>query len=605
MDYYQKVVLTLVIDNSIFILKCEKAMWWKKAPFFRILPAFISGIALAWYRTPAPFLLYGLPILGVLLIVWYRISASYHSFMVTWFSGAGMQLIYLSLGSFLCNFRDPAQHKNWYGKIIQPGDTISLQLLQTPVEKTNSFQCRAALIAAWKNNRPRRVEGIVQIYFRKEEGLPVAGSLLVINKGIDPVRNRGNPGEPDLYTYCRLQGISGTVYLEQKNILLRKDEPVSRLNKLLEEGQYFFRSRLKKFIPGRKEYGLAEALLIGYRGDLDKDLSNAYANTGTVHIIAISGMHLALIYGLLMWLFKPVAEKGKLIWLKSILLLLTLWSFSFLCGAQPSILRATISISFILLARILHRRSSTLNALAGSAFLLLCYDPYYLLDPGFQLSFAALTSILIFNQPIRNLFETKNKLIGYVYDLVAVTLAAQILTLPVSIYHFHQFPVYFLFSNLLAVPVSGIILFGEIMLIIASPFPFIGTLLGKGVTFLIQIMNGWIERTANLPGAGINVPVINGWQVLLLFLFILFTSQYLFSRQGRWIWGAVVCILFIASISVKRTLSLHEKHRLIVYDLQEGLQVEYQYAGKAWSLFPSVAVSNPILKRAHVYLQVK
>ena len=235
-----------------------------------------------------------------------------------------------------------------------------------------------------------------------------------------------------------------SVYLEQKNILLRKDEPVSRLNKLLEEGQYFFRSRLKKFIPGRKEYGLAEALLIGYRGDLDKDLSNAYANTGTVHIIAISGMHLALIYGLLMWLFKPVAEKGKLIWLKSILLLLTLWSFSFLCGAQPSILRATISISFILLARILHRRSSTLNALAGSAFLLLCYDPYYLLDPGFQLSFAALTSILIFNQPIRNLFETKNKLIGYVYDLVAVTLAAQILTLPVSIYHFHQFPVYFL-----------------------------------------------------------------------------------------------------------------------------------------------------------------
>ncbi len=515
-----------------------------------------------------------------------------------------MQLLFLMLGALLCFWRDPVRHTHWYGKILQPNDTLLLRILDAPVEKTNSFQTMAALVSAWQQGNQKGIEGKILIYFKKENELPVEGSLLCINKPIDPIRNSGNPGEFDFKEYCQLQGISGSIYLEKKDLLIQGFEPLSRSNKLLGRSQFFIRNRLKKWIPGKKEAGLAEALLIGYRADLDKDLSTAYANTGTVHIIAISGMHLALIYGLLMWLFKAFPEQGKIKWIRIFFLLIILWVFSLLCGAQPSILRATISFSFILLSEGLQRKSSTYNSLAGSAFLLLCWDPYYLWDPGFQLSFAAISSILIFNRPIRDCLKTENRMLTFIYDLVSITLAAQILTFPISIYHFHQVPVYFLFSNLLAVPLSGIILIAEIILLFVSGIPFLAGLTGKFISFLIGIMNGWIEKIGQLPFSSIKDIQINSWQLLAIYLFIFFISLFLFSRNNKWLWlGYASLLLFIGIRSFHFYNALHQQ-RIIVYNLKGHSQVEYHDGRRAWSFFEDPVEFKTSLNRSRTFFRI-
>ena len=229
---------------------------------------------------------------------------------------------------------------------------------------------------------------------------------------------------------------------------------------------------IKQYIPGKEENSLLEALMIGYTEDLDRELVQSYSNTGVVHIIAISGLHLTLIYQILQLLLQKinVQKSGK--WAKLIILLGSLWTFSFLSGASPSVIRSAVMFSILLVARTLSRESIVYNTLASSAFILLCFDPYWLWDIGFQLSYTAVLSLVIFIKPVRAMLILQNKWLSVLWNSASVSLAAQSLTTPICIYYFHRFPNYFLFCNLLAVPLSSIILVGGTLLFffIFSPF---------------------------------------------------------------------------------------------------------------------------------------
>jgi competence protein ComEC len=163
-------------------------------------------------------------------------------------------------------------------------------------------------------------------------------------------------------------------------------------------------STLKKYIPGDKESGLAEALLIGYKDDLDKNLVQSYSNTGVVHIIAISGLHLGIIYWLLLAVTKPLKQNKKLVWLRLLLTISALWAFTLLAGAQPSVLRSAIMFTIIAIGQLAARKGSIYNTMALSAFVLLCINPFWLWDVGFQLSYTAVLSIVVFFRPVYNWF---------------------------------------------------------------------------------------------------------------------------------------------------------------------------------------------------------
>ncbi len=279
-------------------------------------------------------------------------------------------------------------------------------------------------------------------------------------------------------------------FLQDKDWRVLNKNPKNGFWQLIFSAREYVLDVLQKSIStGKDELGIAEALLIGYTNDLDKDLVQAYSNTGVVHIIAISGMHLALIYVLLVWVFGkiPLINKSKL--LQLVLILSCLWLFSILTGASPSVLRAAVMFSFIAVGKTYFKQASIYNSLAASAFVLLCYNPYYLWAVGFQLSYLAVLGIVIFQKPIYNCFYIKNKWVDKTWQLITVSTAAQLLTFPVCIYYFHQFPNLFLISNLIAVPLSAIILYTEIALITFSWIPFAGTWLGKLVTGLVWVMN--------------------------------------------------------------------------------------------------------------------
>ena len=226
---------------------------------------------------------------------------------------------------------------------------------------------------------------------------------------------------------------------------------------------------IKNYIPGKSAYSLLEALLVGFTEDLEPALMKSYADTGVVHIIAISGMHLALICQILQVILLGTGPKKSGRWIKWTMLVVSLWGYSLLSGGSPSVIRAAAMFSLVLFAKTILREHSFYNTLAASAFVLICFDPYWLWDIGFQLSYAAILGLSLFSKPLRNLFHPQNKILAGVWNSTSVSIAAQILTAPLSVYYFHRFPVYFLIANLLAVPISSIVLAGGILLCICSP----------------------------------------------------------------------------------------------------------------------------------------
>ncbi len=250
------------------------------------------------------------------------------------------------------------------------------------------------------------------------------------------------------------EGIFTTVVIQQcsnyRNCITTKS--ISFFQRFTDELRKKILGIIDRYITAPGENGLAKALLIGYRDNLDRDIITAYTNTGVIHVIAISGLHLGLIYALLAYLLKSFQKKNYLSTYRSIFIAAFLWIFSILCGASPSVLRSALMFTCLLAGEALHKENHTANALAASAFLLLCFDPMLLWDIGFQLSYAAVGSLLIYNRWISRLYSSGNTFLSFAWNSVSTSISAQILTTPLILYHFHQFPVLFVLSNLIAVP---------------------------------------------------------------------------------------------------------------------------------------------------------
>ncbi|HEY9661809.1 MAG TPA: ComEC/Rec2 family competence protein, partial [Allocoleopsis sp.] len=292
--------------------------------------------------------------------------------------------------------------------------------------------------------------------------------------------------------------------------------------------------------------------------------------------------------------------KGRWRWLQSTFILSILWVFSFIAGGQPSILRATVMFTFILVGKAIGRKNSIFNSIAGSAFLLLCIDPFSIFDAGFQLSYAAVLSIILFYKPIYHAISFQNKLVNNGWKLVSVTLAAQLLTFPVSLYHFHQFPVYFLLSNLVAVPLSGIILIGEIITCLLSFVPLISKPIGSITSQLITWMNVAVEWVGQLPGNRIGGIMISFLQTVLLLGFIILMMHWLqWKVTVSLLTSMCLFVLFLIAGISSRSIP-NEKNRIIVYSIPRHSAIDLISARKAVSIQDSLILRDPSLTARNI-----
>ncbi|MCG2614433.1 competence protein ComEC family protein [Terrimonas sp. NA20] len=543
--------------------------FWKKVPVSRLVIPFFLGIACQYYWPTPVSVLLGLALVSIGLIAVYSFSVLpfFSRFRSGFINGLSVFLLFLALGAIAVWQQDIRKRSLWLGNIYQETDALVIKLLEPPSEKQKSFKTTATVIKLIREDQQLSVKGKIYVYVPKSNNLQDlnAGDILVTHSRLQPISPKASPGAFDYGEYSLFHGITHQLFLKNDFVIVGREQRIiagfiNRIrNRVL--------STFQKAFPEKRERGLAEALLIGYEDELDQTLVQSYTNTGVVHIIAISGLHLGLIYWLLVQMLQPLSRNRRLKWIGPVFIIAGLWIFTLLAGAQPSVLRSAIMFTCIVIGNSLSRRSNVLNSLAVSAFLLLCYNPFWLWDAGFQLSYAAIIGIVVFMKPIYHLLSFSNKLVDSIWQMNAVTLAAQLLTLPICIYHFHQFPNYFLISNIIAVPLSSLILLLEIFLCLISFIPFLYSLTAALTSFLIRLMNTCVERVEQLPYAVWDGLQISFLQAVFLAAFLIFLLCCLIyrDRTRMLLYAASLMLMAFATIRCISFLKTANQQMIIVY----------------------------------------
>jgi competence protein ComEC len=575
--------------------------FWKKNPFIKIVAALVVGILIQWYFKPPVIVALAAALVSFIILLLYFLISTYSKYKLAPMNGVLVTLLFMAVGALITFNNDISNNTHWLGHHYKEGDLLVVTIKEPLVEKTKSFKTIGEANYIIKEGKAIPVSGKLLIYFNKDSvGNISYGHQIVFKKPLQEIKNAGNPGGFDFKQYSHFQGITHQVYLKNNEVALSSQQNTHPFWSAIYSWRVKVLSLLRKNITSERELGLAEALLIGYKNDLEQSLVQSYTNTGVVHIIAISGLHLGLIYWLLGLVCKPLLKRKNIKWLRPIIIITCLWAFSFLAGAQPSILRSAVMFTCIVLGDSFGRKSSIFNTLSLSAFILLCINPFWLWDVGFQLSYAAVLSIIVFMQPIYNWIYCKNKLLDFFWKMNAVTLSAQILTLPFCIYHFHQFPTLFFLSNFLAVPLSSAILLGEILVCLFFWMPKVTQLLGYVLEWLIRLMNTYIEKIESIPfslwdGLLINIP-----QAFLLLLFGISISYWLMQKSKT---AFSLSLFFLICFMGFRSYSIFKSSRqqkLIVYNVPQKTAIDFINGSYFTFLGDSDLVENDFVRNFHL-----
>ncbi len=482
--------------------KGEHNQIWNTAPFFRLLIPLVAGIVTENYLPLHSAFVVSTFFLSLLALIFCNLISFTRFFDRDWMAGIAIHFAILSFGRMIVHIHQDIQIERSSCYSNDRSNFLVLRLLSEPVLRQKSWKAVARITSLYTNGACYIENEKILVYFNENPGaLQVStGAKLLFRKNLKPIQNIKSI-DFDYKGYCRLRHIYAQVYLKSNEFVLIGREQEKTVISILDRFRQKMVIVLKNQMPPKSGSGFLEALLFGFTDDLEPEVLKSYADTGVIHIIAISGLHLALICQLLQKILMGPGRRKFVRWFKFFILVGSLWAYSIFSGSSPSVIRSAAMFSLVLFSRNILREAVLYNTLATSAFVLLCFDPNWLWDTGFQLSYAAILGLRLFVAPLQTILQVQNKILKAIWTAASVSIAAQALTTPISIFYFHRFPVYFLFANLLAVPMSSVILLGGILLCIFYWIQPVARLLGWMLDLGIRCLNGIIYYISKLPGS--------------------------------------------------------------------------------------------------------
>ncbi|NRD21694.1 ComEC family competence protein [Winogradskyella litoriviva] len=356
-----------------------------------------------------------------------------------------------------------------------------------------------------------------------------------------------NPYQFDYSQYLELQQVYQQLYLKPNHIL-----QLSNAKTTLSGYADALRTRinLKLIEAGFKgdELSIINALLLGQRQTIDKTIYNNYVNSGTIHILAISGLHIGIILWILNFIFRPLLYLKYGHFLRPLILVTILWSFAIIAGLSPSVTRAVTMFSIISIAMHLKRPTNIYNTLTLSAFVILLFKPTFLFSVGFQMSYLAVLGIVSVQPIIYRIWKPKYIILDKLWQIFTVTLAAQAGVVPISLFYFHQFPGLFFISNIVVIPFLGVILGFGLVIIALALIGFLPRPIVSVYSYIIKNLNNFIAWVAQFEDFLFRDIPFTLTQVLITYIIIIAIVQVYKTQSFTWIAASLVAILTLQGV---------------------------------------------------------
>ena len=581
-------------------------MTWQQIPFLRLLIPFLSGIiSYHWLGTAVPWeiliAIYALLLGGIFLL--HLKPKPNVSVIRGW--GMLLSILLIQAGYFVSYAYDARNSPIHFDQFLNGKATNSLYIatIDSPI-KLNAKSIKATLNLSIQGSNIKTLTpctGKVIAYFQLDTNSTKLqyGDVITFHATPQTLSPPLNPKAFDSRAYYATQNIYHQTYLPS--------DQWKRIGSGQGHWLYHFIYRLRSqllqtlkiHLPSPNEYAVASALLLGAKEELNQALRNAYADTGAMHVLAVSGLHIGILVGLLSFLFSFI-RRSDVRWLriKTLLLLTLLWSFALLTGASASVLRACTMFSFVLIGQSLNRKINTYNALAASAFVLLTINPLMLFQVGFQLSYLALIGILYLYPKIYKRCYIENKLGDWLWNGVALSLAAQIATLPISLYYFHQFPTFFWLSGIVVAATAGIILSVGIALLCFSWVPLLSSLLGYLLYGFLFLMNSLIFLIQQLPGAVWEGFWLESWEMWTWYIVLISTVYLLIHRQLKVAIIPLTLTILLFGYHAMIDYQQIQQRQLCIYHSRKSTLISYLNGTKAITWMDSTLIGNPQVQYA-------
>lgn len=459
----------------------------------------------------------------------------------------------------------------------KPFSFYKATVVRSPEAKGRSWKLEAAITAVKTEEGWLERNGNVVLYCPRKDSLSVFhyGDVLMVKGTPHRIPPPANPGEFDYRRFMSFRNIYHQDFLKEDDVKLIMHTSSNAILQEAAKARSWCDATLKKYIKGEQERAITSALVLGINDGLDNELVGAYAGTGTLHVLSVSGLHVSIIYLIILFLFKPFKnlKSGKFI--LAISSILILWLYAFITGLSPSVLRAVTMFSFMAIAKPWGQRMNIYNTLAISAFILLLYDPFLIMSLGFQLSYLAVLGIVYLQPWLYNLWQPEKRLWAEIWKVTTVSIAAQVATFALGLLYFHQFPTYFLISNLLVIPESFAVLILGLSVLTFSFISPVATVLGVVLQYCVKVMNMTVFTIESFPVSQLNGIYISAFQCLLMMFSIVMMLLALKQKKFMYAVAGACSMIVFSSVQWMEFYQRVQVQKLTVYSIKGHSAIDF------------------------------
>ena len=537
----------------------------------------IAGIKLSQiYNFNSDYLILALAVVAASILLLQFIKTKRRSYT------NGVHLALIILGFLILGYlrHQQVNHTNNFEGPIK--SEFSATVLATPMDKAKSYRVDLLIDSAYSDSAAYHINTKVISYIEKSpQALKlIPGQRIQFHSLLNPPSGIMNPEDFDYKSYLQSKSIFATTYIPTDAWQLREDEHFT-IKIRAARVQNHVLEILKSLDYEKEEMAVLSALTIGYKQMISEDQRLAYVASGSTHVLAVSGLHVGIIFLFLTRIFKIFGKSRKVVILRLFIIISLLWCFAFITGLSPSVTRATLMFSLVSIGTAGRQTSSVFNTVYLSAIIILLINPQLIFDIGFQLSYCAVLGIIAFQPYLANIFNQKLHIPKFFADLIAVSIAAQIGTAPISIHTFNCFPNYFILTNIWIIPLVGLIVNVAIILIIIALVGWPIGWIAWPLNWLLKGMNKGVDLISQIPHSLTSHLYIDTPTMVLLYAAIILFVFALDYHSKRYLFTTMFILIGTLGLNIYKIEKHKEINQLIVFSDRSSFNICAQQGGRS------------------------